>query len=265
MTPLDWHPTDDDLTLHAYRDNTPDERAAIDRHVLECATCAAILREIDTLQHLASELDVPEPDPGFEEAVWSRLAPALPAARAAWPPPRRQWAVRHMVAVGAWAAAIGGIVVAGYRVTSLNVPIAPVAQPTTIATGPSQAQERVLLAALDAHFSQTEMLFVELMNAPDDATGSLAFEQATADDLVQSGRLYRATAAEAGHRRLTDVLDDVQTVLTEVARGPEKPGKQDLAAIRSRIEDDDLLFKVRAVTNDIRGRQAKPATTEGAL
>jgi hypothetical protein len=61
------------------------------------------------------------------------------------------------------------------------------------------------------------------------------------------------------------VLDDVQTVLTEVARGPENPGKQDLAAIRSRIEDDDLLFKVRAVTNDIRDRQQTPGTNEGAL
>lgn len=263
MTPLDWHPTDDDLTLHAYRDNTPEERAAIDRHLRECASCAAIAREIEALQHLASEADVPEPDPGFEDAVWARLAPVLPV-RAAWPPVRRQWSMRQIVAVGAWAAAIGGVVVAGYRWNG-PVVVAPAGQPTAVATGPSQAQERVLLTALDAHFSQTEMLFVELMNAPDDAAGSLAFERATADDLVQSGRLYRATAAEAGHRRLTDVLDDVQTVLTEVARGPERPGKQDLAAIRSRIENDDLLFKVRAVTNDIRDRQQAPGTNEGAL
>ncbi|MEO8481388.1 MAG: zf-HC2 domain-containing protein [Acidobacteriota bacterium] len=263
MTPLDWHPTDEDLTLHAYRDNTPEERAAVDRHLHECASCAAIAHEIEALQHLASAVDVPEPEAGFEDAVWARLAPALPH-RAAWPPVRRPWSLRQVVAVTAWAAAVGGIVIAGYRWNSSGI-VTPVRQPTAVATAPSQAQERVLLTALDAHFSQTEMLFVELMNAPDDAAGSLAFERATADDLVQSGRLYRATAAEAGHRRLTDVLDDVQTVLTEVALGPEKPGKQDLAAIRSRIEDDDLLFKVRAVTNDIRDRQQQPGTNEGAL
>jgi hypothetical protein len=262
MTPLDWHPTDDDLTLHAYRDNTTDERAAIDRHLRECAACAAVAREIEALQHLASAVDVPEPEAGFEDAVWARLAPALPV-RAAWPPAHR-WSMRHVVTVGAWAAAIAGVVIAGYRWHGREV-ITPASQPTAVAKAPSQAQERVLLTALDAHFSQTEMLFVELMNAPDDAAGSMAFERATADDLVQSGRLYRATAAETGHRRLTDVLDDVQTVLTEVARGPEKLGKQDLAAIRSRIEDDDLLFKVRAVTNDIRDRQEKPGTSEGAL
>lgn len=261
MTPLDWHPTDDDLTLHAYRDNDPDERAAIDRHLRECAACAAVAREIEALQQLASEADVPEPAAGFEDAVWTRLAPALAAP--AWPPARRRWAARHVVAVGAWAAAVAGVVIAGGRAGRLLAP--PAAGPTASVTGPSQAQERVLLTALDAHFSQTEMLFVELMNAPDDAAGSLAFERATADDLVQSGRLYRATAVETGQRRLTDALDEVQTVLTEVARGPETFDKGDLAAIRSRIADDDLLFKVRAVTNDIRDRQTKPDTSEGAL
>ncbi len=262
MTPLDWHPTDDDLTLHAYRDDAPDARAAIDRHLRECAPCAATWQEIQALQHLASAADVPEPADGFEDAMWARIAPRLNA----WPPVRRRvWSARQIVAVGAWAATIAGIVVSGH-LWLRRMPDTTSPQPTAAATAPSDIRERVLLTALDSHFSQTEMLLVELMNAPDDAKGSLAFERETADDLVQSGRLYRVTAAQTGDRRLTDVLDDVQTVLTEVARAPETPDRNDLAAIRSRIEQNDLLFKVRAVTNDIRVRQDKPgASNEGAL
>ncbi|HVW05575.1 MAG TPA: hypothetical protein VHB78_11255 [Vicinamibacterales bacterium] len=262
MTPFDWHPTDDDLTLHAYRDDAPDEQAAIDRHLRECEACAATWREIQALQQLASAADVPEPAEDFEDAMWARIAPQLHA----WPPARRRvWTSRQFVAVGAWAATIAGIVVAGH-LWLRHTPAATPAKPTAAATVPSDVRERVLLTALDSHFSQTEMLLVELMNAPDDAKGSLAFERETADDLVQSGRLYRVTAAQTGDRRLTDVLDDVQTVLTEVARAPETPDKDDLAAIRSRIERNDLLFKVRAVTNDIRVRQDKPgASNEGAL
>ena len=256
MTLADWHPTDDDLTLDAYRDNTPEERAAIDDHLASCDACAAIAQEIRTLQHLASEADVPEPAIGFEDAVWARLAPVL----GTFPAPRRAWAVRHVVAVGVWAAAVSGIVIAGYR---SNAPQAP--EPIAATLGRSQAQRRVLLTALDAHFLQTEMLFVELMNAPDDAVGSLAFERAAADDLMQSGRLYRETAAEVGDNRIANVLDDLQTVLTEVARGPETLDRDELAAIRSQIEDNDLLFKVRAVTNDIRDRRERPASSEGAL
>jgi hypothetical protein len=262
MTPLDWHPADDDLTLHAYRDDTPDARAAIDRHLRECAACASTWQEIQALQHLASAADVPEPAADFEDTMWARIAPQV----CSWPQPKRRvWSTRQFVAVGAWAAAIAGIVVAGHlwlrRAPAETAPL-----PTTATAVPSDVRERVLFAALDSHFSQTEMLLVELMNAPDDAKGSLAFERETADDLVQSGRLYRVTAAQTGNRRLTDVLDDVQTVLTEVARAPETPDKDDLAAIRSRIERNDLLFKVRAVTNDIRVRQDKPgASNEGAL
>jgi len=61
MKPADWHPTDDDLMLDAYRDNTPEERADIDSHLASCVACAAIAREIRTLQHLASEAD-PSPE-----------------------------------------------------------------------------------------------------------------------------------------------------------------------------------------------------------
>jgi len=124
----------------------------------------------------------------------------------------------------------------------------------------------VLLTALDSHFSQTEMLFVELLNAPDTGRDEMMFERATADDLVQSGRLYRVTAAETGDLRLADVLDEVQTVLTEIARTPAVPDRAALSAIRSRIQNDDLLFKVRAITNDIRDRRQTAVTpSEGAL
>jgi hypothetical protein len=260
MTPVDWHPTDDELTLHAYRENTPDERGAIDRHLADCAACAATWQELEALLRLATSADVPEPGPEFEAGVWARLAPAL----AAYPTPSRGWTLRKAVFVGAWAAAVGGLMVGGHRwLTRTPAPEATVAMTNTDRSG---VRQRVLLTALDDHLSQTEMLFVELMNAPDRAPGSMTFERDTADDLLQSGRLYRATAAETGERRLTDVLDDVQTVLTEVAHVPDAPGTDELAAIRARIEHDDLLFKVRAVTNDIRDRQQQPATpNEGAL
>jgi hypothetical protein len=264
MTPVDWHPTDDDLTLHAYGENVADERTAVNRHLAECAACARIWREIDALRHLTDAADVPEPPADFEAAVWARLAPALPA------PSLGRWTPPKVVLVTAWAASIGAIVVAGHMaVTRVAAPppsATATATATTPAAGAESLRQRVLLTALDDHLSQTEMLFVELMNAPDHETSARAFERATADDLLRSGRLYRATAAETGDRRLTDVLDQVQTILTEVAHGSDAPDPADLTTIRARIDHDDLLFKVRAVTNDIRDRQHTAVTPrEGAL
>jgi hypothetical protein len=43
-------------------------------------------------------------------------------------------------------------------------------------------------------------------------------------------------------------------VLVEVARGSDRMAERDRQWLRTRIEDDNLLFKVRAVNSDIRER-----------
>ena len=124
----------------------------------------------------------------------------------------------------------------------------------TPAPGGRAMRERVLLTALNDHFSQTEMLLVEVMNAPD-ATRQLEFERQTADELVASGRLYRQTAQQNGDRQLAGMLDDIEGVLTEIARSSNRLEAHELDSLRTRIEDDDLLFKVRAVRTEVRSRR----------
>ena len=51
------------------------------------------------------------------------------------------------------------------------------------------------------------------------------------------------------------MLDDLEAVLLEVARSPETPTRRQFASLRERVDENGLLFKVRAVTNEIRDRQ----------
>jgi hypothetical protein len=51
------------------------------------------------------------------------------------------------------------------------------------------------------------------------------------------------------------MLDDLESVLVDVSRGPDRMEGKALASLRKRIEGSDLLFKVRAVTDDIHRRQ----------
>ena len=135
---------------------------------------------------------------------------------------------------------------------------APIAAPVVESTGADAASadlrqtERVLFTALDEHFQQTEALLVELRNAPD--RDNLGLERLRADDLVAAGRLYRLTAEQAGQHGLVRVLDDLEPVLVEVARAPKRIDSRDRAWLRTRIDDENLLFKVRALTNDMRER-----------
>lgn len=278
------HPTDDDLILHFYGEHPAGEGARIDAHLAACASCGESWRELRETLQLVDTAEVPEPSPSFERLMWARIAPAIrrvederPAVRAAAArtsaPEHTPWmATRWLVPTAGLAASVVALVFGlrpgtrpPVKIADAPVPVAAAAPaPGVDKDGQSR---RVLFTALDSHFAQTEVLLVELLNRPE---GDLAldFERGAAGDLLADGRLYRLTAAQTGEQRYVDMLDDLEAVLVEVARSPENVKDQDIKTLRSRIDDNGLLFKVRAVTNEIRERQQELFTVtanEGSL
>jgi hypothetical protein len=248
------HPTDDDLVLHFYGELTPEEAAGIDGHLRACGSCHDAWIELGETLKLVDTAAIPEPPDGFERVVGPRCSR------------RCRRGARPSGAGGSWCRS------PRWRRWSLAVTLsykspgkAPAARPemapmVKTAVDPNRTSERVLLTALDGHFEQTELLLTELLNAPDDAAAGAAgfeYERATADDLVASGRLYRMTAEQIGKQHLAAILEDLEPVLMEIARSPEKSNRKALKSLRSQIDDESLLFKVRAVTNEIRERQQK--------
>lgn len=257
-----WHPTDEDLVLHYYGEAPTAGAARLDAHLRDCPNCREEWMELGETLSLVDTADVPEPGPGFERVVWARLQPALGAS-----PTTGGWLMRQWLpAFGLGAAVVVLVSLSfGWRLAHPATP-EPASFAQAAGAAENQAQERVLWTALDFHFEQAEMLLVELMNAPESEARELEFERTAADDLVASGRLYRFTAEDTGDIRLARMLEDLESVLVDVARSPETVDRDGMASLRARISDGDLLFKVRAVTNDLRGRQQNVLTvSEGPL
>jgi hypothetical protein len=258
MTDRSPHPPDDELVLLFYGELPGDDQARVRAHVDACPECRTAYNALTRTLHLTSTHQTPDPGPDFEARIWARVAPAVQSHRRS---PARLWWLGALaasllaVAGGAW----WWIPCADCR----DVPATLAG--TTAGTAPDDARERVLLAAVDAHLVQTEMLFVELLNAPADESDAFSYVRTTADDLVASGRLYRETARDTGASQLVAVLDELEPVLVEVARSGEQVNPRDIRALRGRIEQDDLLFKVRAVAADIQDRQDRTPSGEGAL
>lgn len=254
------HLSEEDLVLRYYGEPDAVDEARMQAHLSSCAACRDAWQELTQTLALVDTAAVPEPPDGFERVMWARVRQALPEPVPAW-----TW--RRLVPVLSFAAVVILAVALGTQWRSTppaSVSPAPVA--STSAPDPSALRERVLLTALDSHFEQTELLLIELLNAPEEELIGLGFERVAADDLLASGRLYRATAEQIGNVRFAQMLDDLEPVLVEVARSPERVDRQDISSLRSRIDDNDLLFKVRAVTNDIRERQQEIVTAnEGGL
>lgn len=239
-----WHPTEDELIQHLCGESDPRDRDRLQAHVAGCDECRRACEEITGALTMV-DATVPEPPEGFERVMWARVQQAIAES-----PRTSLWTWRQWLPAGAVAAmAIVGVVMAGGSAR----PVAP-ADPAAPVSGEAdeRARERVLYTALDSHFQQAELLLIELRNASE--RDSLDYERFSADELVAAGRLYRLTAEYGGHANLARVLDELEPVLVEVARSSASMDPQNRQWLRSRIENDGLLFKVRAATNDIRER-----------
>jgi hypothetical protein len=236
------HPTEDELIQHLCGENAAADRERLQDHLELCAECRLACEEITGALTMVNDA-VPEPPDGFERIMWAKVQQSI----ALVPAPSR-WSWRSLIPAGAVAA----LTVAGIAFLSRPTPIPTTNLAQSPAVEDTGTRDRVLYTALDNHFRQTEMLLVEVRNASE--RDSLDFERFSAEELLSAGRLYRMTAEDTGHPRLVQVLDDLEQVLVEVARSPERISSNDRAWLRARIEDDSLLFKVRAATNDIRER-----------
>ncbi len=244
-----------ELVLYYYREARRPEK--IRRRLAGDDAFRGRYEELCRLLAAVDELPVPDPGEGYGRQVWQRLRPRLEEAKtrpslgellSAWllPPPR--WAP-----VAAFAGLLAIAFLAG-RYTS--VPGSPGAEGFTEA-----GRERMLLAEVSDHLERSERLLVELANLPDDAVVDLSFERRSAEELVGSNRLYRQVSRSRGREDLAALLDELERILLELARGPEEITAPDVEYIRERT--DEMLFKVQIVGSRLRQEQTTPSPRTG--
>ena len=243
------HLTDDELVLHYYGETAPEQEQRTAAHLEDCGPCRG---EYVRLQHVLGVIDesavAVEPPPSFERTVWARLEPNLRPARRSW----MSWLLSP-APLGLAAAVVVLVVGAFFAGRALS----PAPRPSDAATAAvvEQFRERILLSDLGEHLDRSQMALVELVSADENATGDISGERSRAEQLVADSRLYRQTAESTGDVALSELLDEIERVLTEVAASPQSGSSRDLADVRRRIESRDLLFKVRVVSSEIRERQ----------
>lgn len=148
------------------------------------------------------------------------------------------------------AASIGALMVAAFAAG--RVWERPAAEPSTRVDDGQSMHEQLLRAEVEDHFERSQRVLAELVNADDEIGAPIAGDRARAADLVAAGRLYRRSAEEIGDAEIGGLLEDLERVLVEVANGPADIEPADLARLRQRIDDQDLVFRVRVVAREMR-------------
>jgi hypothetical protein len=253
------HIAEDDLIAYGLDEAEPGTRGAVAAHLETCAACRASLDEIHATLSLVDRVEVPGRGDGYGAGVWARLEPKLDEARlrgsAASAP--KAGSIRDATP---WFAAAAALVIAAgaYWLGRQSTTPAPVVEVAREAPAPATGaiRERVVLAALGEHLDRTERTLVELVNAEGGGRVDITAEQAWARDLLEANRLYRQAAQGAdAPPALSQVLDDLEPVLLELANSPSRLTSEEFKALRERIEAGSLVFKVRVTGADVRARQ----------
>jgi hypothetical protein len=266
MTP---HPTEEDLVLHYYGD-APEE-AAVGPHLASCTACREAYARLGEILDATSALSVPHRGAEYGRQVWERLQPVLDEA-----PPRGvrtrlagRLAVPSRVPRWAVAAALAALVVGAFAAGRWWPAVPPAEPHAAVASGPAAPdeawapgviRERILLVAVGDHLDRSQMVLVELSNLEPRSAADLATTRREAEELVAANRLYRQSAAEAGDAALSGLLEELERTLLELAHTSPSATRTELDALRARIEARGILFKMRIIESNLKGREQAEAS-----
>jgi hypothetical protein len=250
------HLSEEELILHYYGEEGDSPEAEL--HLDECAECRELYGSLQRVLNVVDSLPVPEMEPDYGAQVWRRIERHVPARRRRWfTGPAWRWA--------AAGTAFAGLLVAAFTAGRFyqRAPAASEASAASasMAKADPAAHEKILLVAVGDYLERSQMVLIELANANPKASLDISAEQERAGDLVSESRLYRQTAAHTGDTAVSNVLDDVDRVLMDIARGPSQLSPAELENVRRRLEAEGILLKIRVLSSNVRNHEGPEAQT----
>jgi hypothetical protein len=244
------HLTEKQIVLHCFGDAHEDGKA-IDRHLEICDPCRAEFDQVKAMLQQIPVPEVPELPSYLSQKLWLNLRDRLPQQNLlGWRP---LLAPRRWVFAGATAALILAAFLAGRFWPHDHE-----------AEKPSQVNpQRVVLVTVGDHLERSQRLLIEVMNADSSDRTGLPSQQKLARSLLDDNRLFRQSAQRVGNPEVARVLDELERVLVEIANAPSAPTATDLREIRSRIQSQDLLFKINVVHSNVTREGEALSTSAG--
>ena len=246
------HVTDEELLLDYYGESDADQRARRQAHIEACERCGALDRELRSVLALVDQAPTMEAPPGFGREMWALVEPQISAHNA---PNHGWWGVRRWTLAGGMLALLIGAFSLG-RVwdTPPSSGRAPVVDESALS-------ERLLQAEVEDHLERSQRVLVDLVNADDVVTDAVTADRDRAADLVAAGRLYRRSVEAMGDVEMRDLLEDIERVLVDVANGAPDGSSKDLTDVRTRISEQDLVFRLRVAASEMRERERRTRPT----
>ncbi len=243
--------------LISYYYGEADDPGAIEKLLANDPAARQLFDELSALLGQVEPSEPPERGEDYPRRMWQRIHWKLqpqPQLRFRW------WeflTLRQVVPAALLAAFLIGAFLVG-RYTS-----GPAALPEPGIS--AQARRQILLTAVGDHLERSQLVLIELLNAPPGHSMDVSSERREAGDLLTDNRLYLDVAEHSGDASIAEVLGELERVLIELRHGPERLTPQDLQRLRSTIEAQGTLFKIRVINAGIEQEQQDQARSESEV
>jgi hypothetical protein len=248
------HFTEEELIEHYYSKGR--DAVAMERHLQDCADCAAASAALRSDLGEISALQPPPRDAAYGQRVWQSLAPSLPV----YQKPGRSWFHAGVWKGLSYAAACGLLMVGGFFAGRQWEH-----RQTVAANRPPQAQQRpvhppqrVVVVVLGDHLERSERLLVELKHADAGSDEMLSPLRDEARTLLAANRICRKDASKIDDPALAPALDHLDHLLAELANHNGPWSAAELERLQGEMSADGLLFEVRVLRTRIPDH--RPAT-----
>lgn len=256
------HPSEEQLVALYYGEIPhPD---GLMEHLRACTACRENFESLQRTLAALKELPGPERDENYGSQVWFAIAQRLDAPDNPRGARRTGWlGFRRLAAAGALAATIVAAFFAGRYWPRPRI--------QTATADAAQIRQGVLLLAVSDHLDHAQMVLLELVNGDANsspreglqATVNMQTEEARAQKLLASNRLYEQTAQQTGDVEIENILNALEPVLLEIAHSPDEISSQQFQQIQERIRNAGILFKVRVVSSDVHNKEQSLARQKG--
>lgn len=231
--------------LISYYYGEAEDPAAVEKLLASDAAARQLFEELSALLEQVKPSEPPERGEDYPRRVWQKVQWRMqPQLRFRW------WeflTLRQVVPAVLLAAFVIGAFLVGRYAGGPD---------TAIEAGISErARRQILMVAVADHLERSQLMLVELLNAPLEDSVDMSAERRHVGDLLTDTRLYRTSAAESGNVLIAGVLDELERVLIELRHSPEQMSPRDIERLRHSLDAQGTLFKIRVLNSKIRQQQ----------
>jgi hypothetical protein len=239
-----------------YGELSSEKKPLFEKHIQECASCRQEYEEMTATMETMSQRIRSEPGAEFFDGFWSRLAERMDKEQVVPTTKDKWWESLFSRKAGhtpRWAyqavASILLVLVGIFLGRMFFAPGQGTDQPTTMVQAVFQPDSQINVSQRAFDYIQRSKLIVLAISNfdsqnQDPYTLDLPYQQQVSRELVQEASWLKGELSGRRHRRLQELVSDLEVILLQIANLEEESDISAIELVQDGVKSRGILFKI---------------------